>query len=44
MEGAVMTDHQYNSMMKMVKMILAGCKDIEEAKRKIDELIEEKDQ
>lgn len=38
----VMTDKQYDKIMKMIRMVLDGCKDLEEAKRKVDELIEEK--
>lgn len=36
MEG--MTDRQYDGMLQMVEMILDGCKDLEEAKKKIAEL------
>ena len=35
----VMTDKQFDKILKMVAMILDGCDDIETAKRKIDELI-----
>ena len=34
----VMTDKQYDGILQMIGMILEGCKDIEEAKRKIEEL------
>lgn len=39
MEG--MTDRQFDKILKMVSMILDGCKDLEEAKQKVSELIEE---
>ena len=35
-----MTDFQYRSILKSIKMILDGCENIEEGKRKIDELLE----
>lgn len=35
-----MTDRQYDGILQMIEMILEGCKDIEEAKRKISELRE----
>jgi len=34
----VMTDKQYDGILQMIGMILEGCKDLEEAKRKITEL------
>lgn len=36
-----MTDKQFDKILKMVSMILDGCKDLEEAKKKISELLEE---
>ena len=36
-----MTDKQFDKIMKMVSMILDGCKDLDEAKEKIKELSEE---
>ena len=36
-----MTDKQFDKIMKMVSMILDGCKDLNEAKAKIKELAEE---
>lgn len=36
-----MTDKQFDKIMKMVSMILDGCKDLEEAKEKVRELTEE---
>lgn len=36
-----MTDKQFDKIMKMVSMILDGCKDLDEAKEKIKELAEE---
>lgn len=40
MEAMVMTDYQYQTVLKSIKMILSGCKDIKEAQEKIDELLE----
>ena len=40
---AVMTDYQYQTILKSVKMILSGCKSIKEAQEKIDELIGKED-
>ena len=34
----VMTDKQYDGILQMIGMILDGCKDLNEAKRKIEEL------
>lgn len=34
-----MTDKQFDKILKMVSMILDGCKDIDEAKEKVAELI-----
>ena len=34
-----MTDKQFDRIIKMVSMILDGCKDLEEAKEKIAELL-----
>ena len=34
----IMTDKQFDKIMKMVSMILDGCKDLEEAKAKVREL------
>ncbi|MDD6810893.1 MAG: hypothetical protein PUD93_03360 [Lachnospiraceae bacterium] len=36
-----MTDKQFDKILKMVSMILDGCKDLEEAKQKVRELLEE---
>lgn len=36
-----MTDKQFDKIMKMVEMILDGCKDLEEAKAKVRELTED---
>ena len=38
----VMTDRQYDGILQMIEMIIDGCKDLEEAKRKISELRREK--
>ena len=37
----IMTDRQFDKIMKLVRMVLDGCKDLEEAKQKVDQLIEE---
>lgn len=37
----IMTDKQFKTILEMVNMILDGCKDLAEAKRKIQKLIEE---
>ena len=34
----IMTDRQYDGILQMIEMIVNGCKDLEEAKRKIAEL------
>ena len=36
----VMTDKQLRTILEMVDMILDGCKDLEEAKQKVQKLIE----
>lgn len=36
-----MTDKQFDKILKMVSMILDGCKDLDEAKRKVNELLED---
>lgn len=38
----IMTDRQYDGIIQMIEMIVDGCKDLEEAKRKIAELRREK--
>lgn len=38
----IMTDRQYDGILQMIEMIIDGCKDLEEAKRKIAELRKEK--
>lgn len=37
-----MTDKQFDGILHMIKMILDGCNDLEEAKEKIEELRERK--
>lgn len=34
-----MTDEQFNIVLKMIKMILDGCETLDEAKKKVAELI-----
>ncbi len=36
----VMTDKQFKTILEMVDMILDGCKDLEDAKKKVQKLIE----
>ncbi len=38
MEGLYMTDHQYDSILEMVILVMDGCKDLDEAKQKIKKL------
>lgn len=40
MVSEVMTDRQFDKIMLMIRMILDGCEDLETAKKKIDELME----
>lgn len=40
MEALQMTDKQFKTILEMVDMILDGCKDLPEAKRKVKKLIE----
>lgn len=37
----LMTDKQFKTILEMVNMILDGCKDLAEAKKKIQKLIED---
>ena len=41
MEATAMTDKQFDKIIKMIRMILDGCKDLEEAKRKVEELMDQ---
>ncbi len=36
-----MTDKQFDKIIKMIRMVLDGCKDLDEAKEKVDELMED---
>lgn len=36
-----MTDKQFKTILEMFGMILDGCKDLEEAKKKVEKLLEE---
>ena len=36
-----MTDKQFKTILEMVDMILDGCKDLNEAKQKVDQLMED---
>ena len=38
----VMTDKQFDKILKMVSMVLEGCKDLDEAKEKVRELVDER--
>lgn len=35
-----MTDKQFDKIIQMIRMVLDGCKDLEEAKRKVDQLLD----
>lgn len=41
-KAEIMTDRQYDGILQMIEMIVNGCKDLDEAKKKIAELREEK--
>ena len=41
MEAEYITDKQFNKILLMFSMILDGCDDLEEAKEKVKELLEE---
>ena len=41
MEALQMTDKQLDKIIKMIRMVLDGCKDLEEAKQKVEELLED---
>ncbi len=36
---AIMTDYQYQSILKSIKLILRGCKTVEEVEQQIDYLL-----
>lgn len=36
----VMTDRQFDKIMQMIRMVLDGCSNLDEAKRKIDQLMD----
>ena len=38
-----MTDYQYQSILKSIRMIVQGCKSVEEVEEKLDELLEKDD-
>lgn len=38
-----MADNQFDKIIKMISMILDGCKDLDEAKRKVHELSDNED-
>ena len=38
----IMTDKQFDKIMKLVRMVLDGCEDLEDAKQKVDQLIDER--
>ena len=40
MEAVQMTDKQFDKIIKMIRMVLDGCKDLDEAKQKVQKLIE----
>ena len=38
----IMTDKQFDKIIKMIAMILDGCKDLDEAKRKVADILDDK--
>lgn len=38
----IMTDKQFDKIIQMIRMVLDGCKDLDEAKQKVDALLDEK--
>ena len=40
MVESIMTDKQFDKIIKMISMILDGCKDLDEAKKKVNELLD----
>lgn len=40
MEALQMTDKQFDKIIQMIRMVLDGCKDLNEAKQKVDQLME----
>ena len=36
----IMTDKQFDKIIQMIRMVLDGCKDLEEAKKKVEQLME----
>lgn len=41
MEALQMTDKQFDKIIQMIRMVLDGCKDLNEAKQKVDQLMED---
>ena len=39
MVESIMTDKQFDRIIQMIRMVLDGCKDLEEANQKIDQLL-----
>ena len=39
----IMTDKQFDKIIRMISMILDGCKDLDEAKKKVNELSDNAD-
>ena len=39
MVESIMTDKQFDRIIQMIRIVLDGCKDLEEAKQKIDQLL-----
>lgn len=37
--GQDMTDYQFRALLRLVRQVLDGCKDLDEAKQRIDELL-----
>ena len=38
----ITTDKQFDKIIKMIAMILDGCKDLDEAKRKVADILDDK--
>ena len=38
-----MTDKQFDKIIKMIRMVLDGCEDLDEAKKKVELLLEDQD-
>ena len=41
MEAVQMTDKQFDNILMMIRMFLDGCMDLDEANKKVEELLED---